>query len=372
MSKLRFDVTDVKRPRRSLRSRPARDEPPEEEHEPGSFEQRVIGQRRDLIGIMEDGVPEQAYVPGSADMLVVGKRHLVAAPPKSAKSFGFGTIMGLDICLAGGRVAILDRENGAEVYAQRLLDVCEARGLDHDQRARVRDNLDYFEFPSLKRVDGDDLAAVFEGYALVIYDSSRMFLSQWGLKEDLADDYAKWMELGVQPLFLAGVATLILDNTGHGDQTRGRGSAAKGDLNEIMFSLKVEEPFDLNRRGRVRARVELSRFGTSGDWALELGGGHYGSWASTKAQPAPDAGAFPAAVLAVLGEADGPLGMDRIIAAVRGRGVAMRTDRARAALDALAADAESPVAKTRAGFALQPRPGVGRGGHAPTEGRGGA
>ena len=43
-----------------------------------------------------------------------------------------------------------------------------------------------------------------------------------------------------EPLFEAGVATVILDNTGHSDKNRSRGTSAKGDLNEVVPAIIAE------------------------------------------------------------------------------------------------------------------------------------
>ncbi len=50
---------------------------------------------------------------------------------------------------------------------------------------------------------------------LVVFDSQRMILTDVGLSEDSADDYARFMAKIVDPLFNAGVGTMILDDTGH-------------------------------------------------------------------------------------------------------------------------------------------------------------
>ena len=62
---------------------------------------------------------------------------------------------------------------------------------------------------------------------LVIFDSSRKFLDHLGLGESSSDDYGQFMDALVDPLMAAGVATLILDNTGHGASRRARGTSSK-------------------------------------------------------------------------------------------------------------------------------------------------
>jgi hypothetical protein len=113
---------------------------------------------------------------------------------------------------------------------------------------------------------------------LVIFDSQRMFLSDLGLEESGNDDYAAFMAALIDPLFRSNVATLILDNAGHGEPRRGRGASAKGDLNEILFAVETVEKFTEDTTGIVRLEITDSRFGNSGRWELEIGGGIFGSW----------------------------------------------------------------------------------------------
>src|SRR5665213_88957 len=107
-----------------------------------------------------------------------------------------------------------------------------------------------------------------------------MFLTDVGLSEDSADDYARFMARIIDPLFNAGVATMILDNTGHGDRTRARSTSSKDDLNEILFTLEIDTEFSLGNAGRLRLRLEAgrSRYGHTGEWLLEIGGGIFGHW----------------------------------------------------------------------------------------------
>jgi hypothetical protein len=158
-------------------------------------------------------------------MLVRGKRHLVAAPAKVGKSISFLAHY-IDMALAGATVVVLDRENGSEEYARRLKNIFDARKLTKKQRREVIGRrLLYCEFPQLRPDDADKLAEAFGTAGLVVFDSQRMFLSDFGLKEKESDDYAQFMSYVVDPLFRSNTATLILDNTGHRETTRGRGTA---------------------------------------------------------------------------------------------------------------------------------------------------
>jgi hypothetical protein len=243
----------------------------------GSFADRVVCRRVDLLARIRHGLPEIAYVPGSSGRYVQGRRHYVPGPKKLGKTFVLA-LDAVDIPLAGGRIVILDRENGANLYASRLEAIMAARGLDEKQKQQIADGLSYFEFPRLARHDETDFVDLCRGADLVGFDSQRMFLSDLDLDENDSDDYATFMAVAVDPLFRAGIATLILDNAGHSDPKRGRGSSSKADLNEILFTIDAVEAFDAHTTGRLRLDIAHSRLGTSGRWELEIGGGVFGSW----------------------------------------------------------------------------------------------
>jgi hypothetical protein len=245
----------------------------------GSFADRVAGRRVDLLARIRDGLPPIEYVPGSSDRYVTGRRHHLPAPKKTGKSL-LAALDAVDIPLAGGHVVILDRENGANLYASRLEAIIAARQLDDTEQDKIAAGLSYFEFPRLNRTDETAFVELCTGADLAVFDSQRTFLSDLGLDENDSDDYARFMAALIDPLFRAGIATLILDNAGHGDPKRGRGSSSKGDLNEILFTIDAVEPFDADTTGRLRLDIADSRLGTNGRWELDIGGGVFGHWRS--------------------------------------------------------------------------------------------
>lgn len=263
------------------------------EPEATALAQRLAESRVDLVEVLERGLPPRQWLPGSEGMLVRGKRHHIAAQLKSGKTLSMLAHV-VDMASAGARVAIFDRENGAEEYARRLADVLADR--DSDTRSAVRERLTYYAWPQLKLDDADQLAAALAGTDLVVWDSTRTFLSSLALDEDRSDDYAKFAGALIDPLFRAGVATVLLDNSGHNNQGRARGSSSKGDLADIVYSLKVLAPFDEHRRGRLRLVRAHSRFGDVGAaFTLELGAGHFGTFTLDEAER--DPGGFRPTVL---------------------------------------------------------------------------
>jgi len=244
--------------------------------EASSLEQRLADARVDLLAILDGGLPVRAWLPCSERMLARGSRHHVAAPLKSGKSIGF-LAHAVDMTIGGARVVILDRENGEQEYARRLGDVLADR--PPDARDAVRDRLAYFAWPALKLTDGPELGGAFCSVDLVILDSTRTFLSSLALDEDRSDDFARFSTAIVEPLFRAGIATVQLDNTGHGDKSRARGSSSKGDLADVLYSLKTTAAFDQHRRGTLRLVRAHARFGdVGGAFTMDLGAGHFGTF----------------------------------------------------------------------------------------------
>jgi hypothetical protein len=242
-----------------------------------SFEARVTGTHVDLLQRIDDGIPPIDYLPASEGMFVRGKRHQLPAPKKSGKSICM-EVHWVEMALAGARVVILDRENGANLYASRLEQIIAARGLDDEERETLRANLRYHEFPRLTLQDGDKLAAMCAGADIVVFDAQRMFLTDLGLAENDNDDYATFVWAAIDPLFRAGIATMILDNTGHEEKTRSRGASSKGDLNEVLFGFEVVDKFDIDTVGKVRLSIDDTRFGNRGHWEMTIGGGMFEPW----------------------------------------------------------------------------------------------
>jgi hypothetical protein len=244
---------------------------------PADFSGRVAATRVDLLQRIRQGIPAIDYLPASEEMLVRAKRHQIAAPKKEGKSITM-LVHWVAMAVDGARVVILDRENGADLYASRLEAIIAAFELDEAEQELLAENLVYYEFPRLRLDDGDQLAALCAGADIVVFDSQRMFLTDLGLAEDKSDDYARFVGVAVDPLFRAGIATMILDNTGHQEPKRSRGSSSKGDLNEIIFTLEAVEPFDLATVGKARLEVSHSRFGNTGRWDMTIGGGTFTRW----------------------------------------------------------------------------------------------
>jgi hypothetical protein len=306
------------------------DEPPNTSsngHGPDtSFKTRVTDRRVNLLERIRAGIPEIDYLPASHGMLVRGKRHQIVAPKKTGKSFSM-LVHWVDMAQAGAIIIILDRENGADLYAQRLEQILTARKLNPTDQETINALIGYYEFPRLGKHDQNDLTEQFGHADIVVFDSQRMFLSDLGLEENNSDDYAQFAAAALDPLFQNGVATVVLDNSGHNDSKRSRGSSSKGDLNEILFSLAQAEGFDQNTTGKLVLTIEDSRFGNRGTWEMRIGGGDFGSWTSATDQPKRGAPFTPTRLMQKVSEylatQPAPLSKNQVSAAVVGQKTAI-------------------------------------------------
>lgn len=229
----------------------------------------------DLIDLIRHGIPEPTFVPGCTPWLISGKRYLCPAPAGAGKSLVWLTVA-VTVVEAGGKVVILDVENGEDEYARRLEDILAARD-DVSLPDLCQQRLRYHAWPTLALTwNADEWAAELQDVDLVVFDSSRMALTSVGLAEDSADDYSQFMGRLIWPLSRAGITTVVLDNTGH-DGDRARGTKAKEDLNEVVYRLTVPRPFDRDTSGEARLVRGRHRFaGLPREIAIPLGGGAYG------------------------------------------------------------------------------------------------
>jgi hypothetical protein len=306
---------DLDAARRARQERPAT---------PGSIQDALQRSRVDVMALLDHGIPEREWVPGAEGLIPKGKRLHIAASAKSGKSLALAVVTAIDIIEAGGTVAILDRENGADEYARRLLDVLDVRCAGDDLRLAVRQRLHYYAWPvmSLDWRDDPDYPVAFAGVDVVIFDSTRSHTGPLALKEDSSDDWSLFMSSLVDPLMRAGIATITLDNTGH-DGDRPRGTKSKLDLGEIVF-MATGKPFSRERAGSFSLVCSHSRIGeiTTGDtWRMELGGGKFGSWERNDRNAANSSSPRPEGVMQAISEAverQSGMGTKDIYGAVKG------------------------------------------------------
>ena len=237
--------------------------------------------RVDLVDLIERGIPDRQYIDGSNYTMPRAARLHIAADRKTGKSIVVGTVAALRIVKAGGSVSVLDRENGEDEYARRLASVLDAWNASSAFRAEVKQRYTYYSFPRLELSWGVDASypEAFEHDDAVIFDSTRTHTSALGLKENDNDHYSEFATALIDPLWLAGKTTVMLDNTGW-EGSHSRGASTKEDRCDVIYTMKQTAPFNMDERGVVELRVAASRFGeVHGAWEIEIGGGHYGQFA---------------------------------------------------------------------------------------------
>ena len=228
--------------------------------------------RVDLVALIREGIPERELLVGTP--FLASKRYLFPAGAGAGKSLG-GLVISVDVVAAGGTAAIIDVENGADEYARRLGLILAAREPEVAQACARR--LRYYAYPALSLSwGGADWTAALDGCDLVIFDSSRMVLSSVGLGEDKSDEYARFANAFLMPLSRAGVTTFTLDNTGHEERDRARGTAAKADLNEIVYTVKASREFSVDTTGELEFKRTRTRFAETPErLTMTIGGGIY-------------------------------------------------------------------------------------------------
>jgi hypothetical protein len=260
----------------------------------------------------------------------------------------------------GERVLYLDRENGAALTRERIDAMLDANPGWTDPLADG-----HFvgrHWPEIDRhwagpAFGEAIGGM--GFTGLILDSAREFLHQVGLDPD-RDDITPWLSLAVTPLLRRGLWVAALDNVGHREKNRPKGSGSKLDALPQGYKIATAETFSPILTGRITIECTRSRYGDKErTWTMRVGGGVW-EVPSTRSE-SPDATsarqiadrreAFRQAVVTTLA-ATAPVGRDRVIASARKRGAKGRTEKLREWLAALAADPASGIASTDAGYVL--------------------
>ncbi|BBY60225.1 AAA family ATPase [Mycolicibacterium sarraceniae] len=178
------------------------------------------------------------------DFIARGQSYALVSTAKAGKS-----LLMLDVAaaIAAGRPAFGQKPQPPV----RVLYV-DHENTDFDIIERLRDmgygpadlsNLRYLSFPSMPPLDGPvgglDLAAVAEhhGAALVVIDTVARVVAG---EENSADTYRALYRHTLAPLKAAGRAVVRLDHRGHGTKTTARGSSAKSDDVDAVWTLDTQ------------------------------------------------------------------------------------------------------------------------------------
>jgi AAA domain len=229
-----------------------------------------LGERILLGKLITEGIEPPTHL--EPEVLIAGAVHWFHGTADTGKTWLAGYLASRRI-EAGENVLIWDKENGPEIYGERL----EALGCDPETIDRY---LFYHGEPNL-RLDDD----VLEAYTmrleevdpvLVIYDSARGFLTSAGLEENSNDDLDKWYEAILKPVRNRKCAAMVLDHDPK-DGNTARGAGRKKDLCDVMWAVKSPYPFDESKVGMVRLVLEKGRRGgLSPSVSFSVGGSEEG------------------------------------------------------------------------------------------------
>jgi hypothetical protein len=341
-------------------------------------EAAVAAIRRALLDEAQDtrdsSGPAREPVPGTNGLLYRGVATSFFAPRGEGKSLAV-IVTTLSAAAAGERVAYFDRENGAALTREWVEAILEAHPDWGDPLAEGR--WAGRHYPTLdKGWEPEAFGEALEGFTIVVFDSLREMLAQLEADPDREKDISRFFNLAVTPLVRRGATPVTLDNTGHNEDQRPKGSGTKLDAPPQVYRVATVEQFTPVLSGRVKIECTRSRLGDEGrEWTMGLGGGVFE--APTTLSEAPDARkarkaregreAFRKAAVAALREKS-PLGRDALVKAARKGGAKGRSDALRGTLAELAADPASGLIATEEGFALTPDPGeMGQGRVTPPE-----
>jgi hypothetical protein len=229
-----------------------------------------LGDRILLGKLITEGIEPPTHL--EPDVLIDGAVHWFHGTADTGKTW-LAAYLAKHRIEAGGNVLICDKENGPEIYGERL----EALGCDPETIDR---HLFYHGEPNLRLDHG-----VLEAYTmrleevdpvLVIYDSARGFLTTAGLEENSNDDLDKWYEGILKPVRNRKCAATVLDHDPK-DGNTARGAGRKKDLCDVMWAVKCPYSFDESKVGMMRLVLEKGRRGgLPPSVTYSIGGGENG------------------------------------------------------------------------------------------------
>jgi hypothetical protein len=229
------------------------------------------------------------WVPGADRIIRRGERQMWYAGEGQGKTQAAMHLIA-QVCEAGGCVAYVDVENDEQEMAERLQPIVAA----FDATDAVAERLLYM--PGLRLPDclkepiADEFAKLLTTIDLFVIDSLTRVLGHFGYDEDSNQDVRDFMRDLPDVLKACGIATLILDNTGH-DESRARGARAKTALIETAYKITGGKGVKPNQHGTLSLKLERSRSGQVAGW-ITAGSGN-GDFSRLTAQEgkAPKAGA---------------------------------------------------------------------------------
>lgn len=188
-------------------------------------------------------------------LIYAGKRHGLAGPPESAKTL-VALIIILTAIRAGTPVAYIDFESGPSEIRRLLEDL----GATPEEIRAVH----YFEADGPP--EGDDLqrCVISPGVKLTVIDSAIGAYNASDLDDEKRRDIEKWTDAWVRPLWLAGIATIVIDHVVKKVSDRGRfaiGSERKLGGVDVHLGLHAVKQLHRGADGLIRISTHKDRPG---------------------------------------------------------------------------------------------------------------
>ena len=192
--------------------------------------------------------------PAFVGLVYRGRRHMLSGPPESMKTL-VATIVVLEAIRVGVTVAYIDFENGPEAMRLMLGEI----GASADEiRALI------YYTPNTEPGENEIGALLEEGVGLLVIDSAAGAYNASGLDDGKRGDAERFSQLWIEPLWRAGVTTLVLDHVTKSSEARGRyaiGSERKVGAVDVHLGLEAIKPLVRGGDGLVKVSVHKDRLG---------------------------------------------------------------------------------------------------------------
>lgn len=216
------------------------------------------------------------WLPGAEGLLRWEQRHLWWGHRGCGKSLAALTL-GLDVCIAGGKVLMVDVENYSRRTAGRRNDIlkCRPSAAKTITRPPQFTYIDSLLWSQLSDLDIQKLwCEEANEFDLVIIDSLARALGQSGRDENSNKEVASFFTELIDPL--KHPAVLILDNVGHEARDRSRGASVKEDFVEVAYGVHGGDDCAKDKHGTITLTCNRGRDGDEvRNAAVGCGAGSY-------------------------------------------------------------------------------------------------
>ena len=206
------------------------------------------------LNLNADEFAKPAEPPALLGLVYAGKRHTLSGPPETLKTL-VALCFAIEAMRAGQVAAFIDFESGP-AETRRLL---EDLGATRDEIGALL----YYE-PEGPPDPSDILELLEAGTKLVVIDAAAGAYTVSGLDDNKRDDAERFARAWIQPLWQAGVTTLLIDHVTKNAESRGRftiGSERKLGTQDVHLQLESIHTLSRGTRGLLKVRTHKDRPG---------------------------------------------------------------------------------------------------------------